>query len=80
MLHEGEESSSRKLVHIEGQSFRGWGCSECSWLFNPSGPPVGESLDAMTRNYQAQLSNEFASHDCARHTLRRALAKANGVP
>jgi hypothetical protein len=42
-------------------------------------PPVGQSLDEMTRNYQAQLSNEFASHDCARHTGRRALAKANGV-
>ena len=71
MLHEGVESSSRKLVHIEGQGFRGWGCSECSWVFNPSGPPVGESLDAMTRNYQAQLSNEFASHDCAGQPRRR---------
>jgi hypothetical protein len=56
MLHEGEESSSRKLVHIEGQSFRGWGCSECAWVFNPAGPPVGNSLDEMTRNFQMQLS------------------------
>jgi rubredoxin len=77
MLQSG--MSVRELVPVEGQNFRGWGCSECSWVFNPSGPPVGESLDAMTRNYQAQLSDEFASHDCARHT-RRALAKANGVP
>src|SRR5260370_37166107 len=29
MLHKGQESSSRKLVWVEGQSFGGWGCSEC---------------------------------------------------
>jgi hypothetical protein len=80
MLHESEENSSRKLVRVEGQSFVGWGCSKCGWMFKPSGPPIGQSLDAMTRNYQGQLSNEFASHDCVRHTRRRALAKANGVP
>jgi rubredoxin len=73
--------STRKLVRVEGQSFQGWDCSECSWLFNPSGPPVGQSLEAMTRNYQAELSNEFAAHDCGLPTSRRrALAKANGVP
>jgi rubredoxin len=78
MIHESG-NSARELVGIEGQNVLGWGCSECSWVFNPSGPPVGESLDAMTRNYQAQLSDEFASHDCARHTSRRAKA-ANGLP
>jgi rubredoxin len=70
MLHEGEESSSRKLVRVEGQSFRGWGCSECAWVFNPSGPPVGESIDEMTRNFQIHLSEEFALHSCPEH--RRA--------
>ena len=34
---------------------------------------------AMKRNFQAQLSDEFASHDCARYTRERAKA-ANGVP
>ena len=63
MLHEGEESSSRKLVHIEGQSFRGW--SECAWVFHPYDPPVGKSLDEMKQNFQMQLSEEFASHGCA---------------
>ena len=67
MLHEGEESSSRKLVHVEGQSFRGWSCSECAWVFHPSDPPVGKSLDEMKRNFQMQLSEEFASHACAEH-------------
>jgi rubredoxin len=82
MLHESQEISFRKLVRVEGQSFAGWGCSECGWVFNPSGPPVGESLDAMKRNFQLQLSDEFVSHACAQNNLRRrALAKAaNGLP
>jgi hypothetical protein len=62
---EGEESSSRKLVHIEGQSFRGWCCSECAWMFHPYDPPVGKSLDEMKQNFQMQLSEEFGSHACA---------------
>ncbi len=82
MRHESQDISFRKLVRVEGQSFAGWGCSKCGGVFNPFGPPVGpvgQSLDAMKRNFQVQLSDEFASHDCARHTRRRALAKANGV-
>ena len=74
MLHEGEESSSRKLAHIEGQSFRGWGCSECAWVFHPHDPPVGKSLDEMKRNFQMQLSEEFASHSCEGHP-RAKIAK-----
>jgi rubredoxin len=72
---------TRKLVWVEGREFEGQGCSECSWVFNPSCPPVGDSLEAMKRNFQAQLSDEFASHDCAQHTSpQRARGKANGVP
>src|ERR1700686_2916810 len=50
MLHEGEEGLSRKLVRVKGESFEGWGCSDCAWVFIPSGPPVGRSLDEMKRN------------------------------
>ena len=80
MIHQSG-ISGRKLVWVEEQGFEGQGCSECSWVFNPSCPPVGDSLEAMKRDFQTQLSDEFASHDCARHTARqRALGKANGVP
>ncbi len=65
MLHEGQESSDRTLVWVEGQRAKGWGCSECAWMFHPSGPPIGKSLDEMKRNFEAQLSEEFASHSCA---------------
>jgi hypothetical protein len=42
-------------------------CSECAWVFNPSGPPVGNSLDEMIGNFQIQLAKEFALHACAEH-------------
>ena len=67
MVHKSKESVSRKLVWVQGESFAGWGCSECAWLFNSSGPPSGKSLDEMKRNFQAQLSEEFTSHGCAEH-------------
>ena len=57
----------RTLVWIEKQSFQGFGCSECNWVFNSSGVPVGESLDDMKREYEAQRDKEFAAHVCAKH-------------
>jgi len=65
MLH--QENSSRELVWIEGQNVERWGCSECAWVFNPSGPPADELLDEMKRTFKTQLSAEFASHACAEH-------------
>lgn len=67
MHHKGQESSSRELVWVEGQgqSFGGWSCSECACFFNLPGSPAGKSLDEMKRNFEMQLSEEFASHDCA---------------
>jgi len=67
MHHQGQESSSRKLVWVEGLSSVGWGCSECTWVFNLSEWPIGKALDEMTQNVQQQLSEEFASHACAEH-------------
>ena len=64
MLHKGEPSS-RKLVWVEGQSFGGWGCSECAWVFNLPDFPTGKSVDEVKRNCEMKLSEEFASHSCA---------------
>jgi hypothetical protein len=66
MLHKGEPSS-RKLVWVEGLSFGGWGCSECAWVFNPPDLLTGKSLDEMKRNFEMQLSDQFASHACAKY-------------
>jgi rubredoxin len=73
MLHEGQESSSRKLIWTDRQNFKGWGCTECDWVFNPSGPPIGESLEEMKRNFEMQLSEEFAAHACAKHPRAKGL-------
>ena len=57
----------RTLVWIEKQNFQGFGCSECNWMFNPSGALFDESLDEMKRKYEAQRDKEFAAHVCAKH-------------
>jgi len=57
----------RKLVWIENQSFQGFGCSECNWVFRPSNALGGESLDEMKQKYEALRGIEFAAHACVKH-------------
>jgi hypothetical protein len=57
----------RGLVWIEQKRFRGFGCSECAWVFNASGSPIGNSFDEMMRNFESQRDTEFSSHVCADH-------------
>jgi hypothetical protein len=57
----------RELVWIERQGFLGWGCSECAWVFNPSGIATGNSLDEMKRNYEQRRDRDFAAHLYAEH-------------
>jgi hypothetical protein len=57
----------RKLIRIANQNFQGFGCSECDWMFKTSSALVGESLDEMKRNYEAQRDKEFAAHLCVKH-------------
>jgi hypothetical protein len=57
----------RTLVWIKSQSFHGFGCSQCNWVFEASGVLVGESLDKMKQNYEVQRDKEFAAHVCAKH-------------
>jgi hypothetical protein len=68
MHHKGQESSSRKLVWVEGLSVVGWGCSECAWMFNPSRIPTDKTLHEMELVLRTQLFEEFASHKCAEHS------------
>jgi hypothetical protein len=56
----------RKLVWIESQSFEGFGCSECNWVFDPASALVGGSLDEMKQGYEAQRDKEFAAHVCVK--------------
>jgi hypothetical protein len=60
----------RKLIWIETQNFVGFTCSECNWVFRPSGAHVGESLDKMKQRYEDQRDKEFVAHVCTRHRGR----------
>lgn len=57
----------RRRLWVENPNFQGFGCSECNWVFKPSGALVGESLDEVTRKYEVQLDKEFAAHVCDKH-------------
>jgi hypothetical protein len=37
------------------------------------GPPIGETFDAMIRNFKSRRDKEFASHICANTRTRRYL-------
>jgi hypothetical protein len=63
----------RKVVYIKTQTFQGWGCSECSWLFRPSDAHMGNSLDEMQENYTQHRDKEFACHVCATHPQAKGL-------
>jgi hypothetical protein len=55
----------RKLVWVEQPGLRCWGCSECAWVFNPSGAPSGKSFNESVRNFELQRDKEFTLHVCA---------------
>jgi hypothetical protein len=57
----------RKLVWVQRQNFHGWACTECAWVFNPSGPLIGKSIDERKMHYQQQRDKEFTYHVCADH-------------
>ena len=58
---------ARRMVCIDERFFLRWGCSDCNWEFNPSGPPIGESLQEMKQNFKSRRDREFASHVCANY-------------
>ena len=60
----------RELVWVDQPRKRGWGCSQCAWIFNPIDSPIGETLDAMMQNFESQRDKEFASHVCSNHSRR----------
>ena len=64
-------ASLRTLTWIEQLRFQGCGCSECAWVFNPSRPPAGNSLQEMMENYERQRDKEFAAHVCTAHSERK---------
>jgi hypothetical protein len=58
---------ARELIWVATANFRGYGCSECGWVFTASGPLVGDTIEEMKLRYESQRDNEFSSHICAQH-------------
>jgi len=58
---------SRTLIWLEEPRFRGFGCSECGWVFNAPGTSAGKSFDEMMQNFELQRDREFSLHVCADH-------------
>jgi hypothetical protein len=48
------EPKRRKLVWGEKPRFQGWVCTECAWVFNPSWPLVGKTIDEMKTDFGQQ--------------------------
>jgi hypothetical protein len=59
------EPKRRKLEWVERPNFQGWACSQCAWVFNPSWPLAGKSIDDMKTEFEQHRGKEFASHVCA---------------
>ena len=57
----------RQMVWIKTTRAQGWGCSQCSWMFNPLGPPIGNCLDEMMQNYEREREMEYLLHSCAQY-------------
>jgi hypothetical protein len=64
---DAERRIPRRLVWIDEISCRGFGCSECAWVFNPAGSVTGNSFDEVMRNFEFQRDREFSSHVCEDH-------------
>ena len=61
----------RRLLWVKQLGLSCWGCSDCSWLFNPTNIPRGESFDGIVRKFELQRDKAFSGHVCAkppRHT------------
>ena len=57
----------RTLKWVETHKFMGFGCSECAWVFDPSGLALGKSLEEMKKTYETQRDKEFDAHACINH-------------
>jgi len=68
---------NRKLVWIEQERFRGFGCSDCAWVFKSSGAPAGKSFDEMMQNFELQRDREFTLHVCAGHPRGKGTKNKN---
>jgi hypothetical protein len=69
----------RQMVWIKTARVMAWACSECAWMFIPSGPPRGSSIEEMKENYERQRDKEYASHACAEHPRAKSVSEDSRI-
>lgn len=55
-----------------GGRIQRWRCSDCAWVFVPSGPPVDNTNDEMVGNFVVKRDKEFKSHVCIKESRNQA--------
>ena len=70
----------RMMTWIKTARIEAWGCSDCEWTFNPSGPPRGSDLDEMKQNYERQREKEYAAHACSEHPKGKSSQADSKLP
>ncbi len=55
------------MILVKSTNWQGWECSECTWQFDDEGPPEGDTIDEMARNYERKRDKEFKAHVCSQH-------------
>jgi len=61
----------RRIVFVRSSRLEYWGCSDCAWEFKPTGPPEGQSIEEMKRNYERHRDQDFLVHVCAQHPRKK---------
>src|ERR1700674_2749913 len=61
---------AREMKWVE--RIQGWSCSDCAWVFVPSGPAHGNTIDEMMRNFVAKKDKEYQSHVSIRQSRAEA--------
>lgn len=71
---------TRQMVWVKTRQMEAWTCSACAWAFNPSGPPLGNSLEEMMLNYELQRDEEYADHRCAENPRTESTQDDSKIP
>src|ERR1700719_3656085 len=56
----------RRIVWVKQLGLSCWGCSDCSWLFNPANISSGNTFNGTVRKFESQRDKAFAGHACAK--------------
>jgi hypothetical protein len=75
-LTDAKRPMPQRLVWIDEKRLRGFGCSACGWVFEPSDSPTGNSFNEVMLNLELQRDREFSSHVCAGHPRSRGAKRS----